>query len=486
MAKIIGTENDDVLVGGSGNDVIRGLGGNDDLNGRSGNDRMTGNGGDDILKGGNGNDRLNGGDGADRLDGGKGNDRLIGGDGNDTLDGGNGDDLIEPGSNVGFGDIVLGSRGNDTIDISGGGNAYWFDYGGLSENLTIKVFKETGSVDKGVLGTDSILGIDSFSGIGGITLIGGSGNDIIKANVAEDLFVRMIGGDGSDRFIGGDGFDQMLQRANGDTGVKVQVKSYKGGMNGTAIDAFGNEDVFRRIDEVRGSTADDILRGGSGRDRFAPVEGNDFVNGRGGDSDLVSYGQVTVRSVNIDLGARTGEIVMNAGTFTDTLRNIEQVIGSRDGNDTILGSDADERFEGLGGNDSLSGLGGNDRLVGGEGNDTLSGGEGNDRLDGESGNDKLAGGDGNDKLAGGKGRDTLEGGDGADTFEFMKGDGKRNKIVDMELGEDIVRIADGATDFGDLTITDAANGARVAFGNAAVVLIGIEAGDLGASDFLFA
>ncbi len=285
MARIIGTEADDVLVGGPGNDVIRGLGGNDDLSGRNGDDRLTGGDGDDILNGGNGDDRLAGNDGDDRLEGGGGADTLLGGDGNDTIDGGRGDDLIEPGSNRGFGDIILGSQGDDTIDISGGGSAYWFDYGGLSENLTIKVFKKTGSVDKGALGTDRILGIDSFSGIGGITLIGGSGDDIIKANVAEGLFVRMIGGDGSDRFVGGDGFDQMLQRANGDTGVKVQVKSYKGGMNGTAIDAFGNEDVFRQIDEMRGSTADDILRGGSGRDRFAPVEGNDVVNGRGGDFD---------------------------------------------------------------------------------------------------------------------------------------------------------------------------------------------------------
>ncbi len=56
----------------------------------------------------------------------------------------------------------------------------------------------------------------------------------------------------------------------------------------------------------------------------------------------------------------------------------------------------------------------------------------------------------------------------------------------MTLGEDVIRITDGASSFGDLTITDETDGARVAFGNAAVLLVGIEAGDLGASDFLFA
>lgn len=503
MARIIGTEDDDVLIGGPDDDVIRGLGGNDDLSGRNGDDRLTGSAGDDFLNGGNGDDRLAGNDGKDRLEGGGGADILLGGDGNDILDGGRGNDLIEPGSNSGFGDRVLGSQGNDTIDISGGGSAYWFDYGGLSENLKIKVFKKSGSVDKGALGTDRILGIDSFSGSGGITVIGGSGDDILRANVAEGVFVRMIGGDGSDRFVGGDGFDQMLQRANGDIGVKVQVESYKNGMNGTAIDAFGNEDTFRQINEVRGSTADDILRGGSGRDRFAPYEGNDIVNGKRGDSDLVVYGQVTVTSVNIDLGARTGEIVMTAGTFTDILRGIEQVIGSRNGNDTILGSDADERFTGLGGDDLLSGLGGEDALLGGDGDDTLRGGDGDDKLDGGDGNDflsggndddrmfggrgrdTLSGGDGDDLLVGGKSRDVLRGGEGADIFEFTKGDGRNDEISDMVLGEDVIRIDSDAAGFGDLTITNEADGARVAFDNVEVLLSGIDADDLGASDFLF-
>lgn len=504
MARIIGTEGDDVLIGGSGNDVIRGLAGNDDLNGRNGDDQLVGGDGNDTLTGGNGDDRLVGGDGSDILNGGGGADRLQGGDGSDTLDGGRGDDLIEPGSNTGFGDVILGSRGDDTIDISGGGSAYWFDYNGFTEDLTIKVFKKTGSVDKGALGIDRILGIDTFSGGGGINLIGGSGNDVIRANVAEGVFVRMIGADGADRFVGGDGYDQVLFRANGDIGVKVKVESYKGGMNGTAIDGWGNEDVFRRVDEVRGSTADDILRGGSGRDRFVSYEGNDVVNGGGGGFDTIRYNQVTVKSVDIDLEARSGEIVMTAGTFVDTLRGIEIVSGSREGADTILGSDADERFTAFGGDDVLDGRGGDDvlfggdgrdklrgsdgddRLAGEDGNDFLNGGDGDDRLFGDRGNDKLNGGSGADLLVGGRGRDTLIGGADADTFEFASGDGRRNEISDMTLGEDTIRITAGATAFGELAITDVDGGARVAFDNVAVLLVDIDSGDLGAGDFLFA
>jgi Ca2+-binding RTX toxin-like protein len=468
MAKFIGTENDDVLRGGSGNDVLRGLGGNDDLSGRNGNDRITGNDGDDILKGDGGADRLNG------------------GDGNDILDGGKGSDLIEPGSNVGFGDVVLGSRGNDTIDLSGGGMAYWLDYGGLAQNLKITVNKTGGTVDKGALGTDSIIGLDAFFGGGGLNLIGGRGNDIIKANVAEGLFVRMIGGEGADRFVGGDGFDQVLLRANGDIGVKVKVESYKGGMNGSAIDGWGNQDVFRRVDEVRGSVADDRLIGGSGRDNFVSYEGNDFVNGRGGAFDAIRYNQVTVQSVNIDLENRTGEIVMDAGTFTDTLRNMELISGSREGNDIIRGGDAGERLTAFAGNDVLSGRGGEDRLFGGDGNDDLRGNDGNDRLFGENGKDVLRGGDGDDTLVGGKGRDTLEGDDGADTFEFSTGDGKGNRITDMTLGEDVISIRDGAASFADLDISSNGDDAVVAFSNVRVILEDVDSTALDAGDFLFA
>lgn len=504
MARIIGTENDDRLVGRSTDDVIRGLAGNDDLSGRNGDDVITGDDGNDTLVGGSGNDRLVGGNGNDRLNGGNGSDRLIGGDGNDILDGGRGDDLIQPGSNTGFGDIILGSTGNDTIDISGGGSAYWFDYGNLSENLKIRVFQKSGSVDKGALGKDTITGIETFAGSGGLNLIGGSGDDIIRASLSEGLFVRMIGNDGADTFIGGGAYDQVRWRADGDTGVSVRVTDYKGGMGGTAIDAFGNTDTFRRIDEIRGSSADDVLRGGSGWDRFDPDAGNDIVNGRGGDRDVVRYNQETVKNIVVDLEARSAVVEWNSGTYTDTLRNIEWVFGSRSGNDSIAGDDSGENFRTFAGDDLLSGRGGDDTLFGGDGKDEIRGDDGNDRLFGERGNDFLSGGGGKDKLfgdqgndrlnggddadllVGGRGRDVLIGGADADVFEFATGDGRGNEISDMTLGEDTISITAGATAFEDLRITDVDGGARVAFSNVAVLLTGIDSGDLGAGDFLFA
>ena len=66
-ATIVGTDNDETLIGTryadfiraeGGNDVVRGLGGPDQLYGNEGRDEVVGGYGEDKLYGGNGNDRL--------------------------------------------------------------------------------------------------------------------------------------------------------------------------------------------------------------------------------------------------------------------------------------------------------------------------------------------------------------------------------------------------------------------------------------------
>jgi len=84
------------------------------------------------------------------------------------------------------------------------------------------------------------------------------------------------------------------------------------------------------------------------------------------------------------------------------------------GNDVLCGTGGVDRLVGLGGDDLVLGLGGEDVLAGGEGNDTIYGGAGNDVLAGGDGNDVLIGEDGNDDLSGGAGTDSLFGNAGAD------------------------------------------------------------------------
>ena len=90
------------------------------------------------------------------------------------------------------------------------------------------------------------------------------------------------------------------------------------------------------------------------------------------------------------------------------------------GNDTLSGLGRNDLLFGGRGSDVLRGEFGNDRLVGGSGQDRLVGGTGRDRLSGGIGRDRLFGGPGNDFLHGGPGRDFGAGGPGRDTFRSIE------------------------------------------------------------------
>ena len=61
-----------------------------------------------------------------------------------------------------------------------------------------------------------------------------------------------------------------------------------------------------------------------------------------------------------------------------------------------------------------------------------------------------------------------------------------NRITDMTLGEDVIRIRDGAASFEDLNISNNGDDAVVAFSNVRVFLEDVDSAALDAGDFLFA
>ncbi|MFM9941140.1 MAG: ExeM/NucH family extracellular endonuclease [Hyphomicrobiaceae bacterium] len=117
----------------------------------------------------------------------------------------------------------------------------------------------------------------------------------------------------------------------------------------------------------------------------------------------------------------------------DTVKNIENVIGSQladqvvgdgannaiyagGGNDTVSAGAGDDVVSGGDGADGLNGDAGNDIMAGGLGADWLTGGTGNDGLSGDQDNDVLFGNAGADWLTGGTGNDYLDGGTEADVL----------------------------------------------------------------------
>lgn len=89
------------------------------------------------------------------------------------------------------------------------------------------------------------------------------------------------------------------------------------------------------------------------------------------------------------------------------------------GNDSLVGSNLDDRIYGNAGNDTVRALDGDDLIRAGRGDDAIFGGNGNDILHGNLGNDRVEGVEGDDFLRGGQGDDLLDGGDGND---YLVGD----------------------------------------------------------------
>ncbi len=114
---VVGTLQDDVLVGDGSGETLNGFGGNDTLIGNDGNDTLLGLDGNDVLVAGRGRDLLVGWLGADRLFGGPGNDRVKGGPDNDLLVGNFGHDVMKGKGGI---DAIRAKDGTRDVKINCG------------------------------------------------------------------------------------------------------------------------------------------------------------------------------------------------------------------------------------------------------------------------------------------------------------------------------------------------------------------------------
>ncbi len=205
-------------------------------------------------------------------------------------------------------------------------------------------------------------------------LRGGDGDDKVYGGSGKD---QLYGENGNDLLDGGTGDDRLWGAAGNDTinGGAGNDQSWGGDGNDTMNGGAGN-------DNLSGERGDDVLTGAIGNDQFWDGDGNDTANGgsgldyftagRGNDAYNGGEGFDTIdfnssqRAAVIDLAARTA--VSELGT--DTIRNIERVLGSRHA-DTITGSRFADTLEGRDGNDVIRGGAGSDILLGGNGNDTF-------------------------------------------------------------------------------------------------------------------
>ncbi len=419
---VFGSDHADTIYGDNNVNTLWGYGGNDGLHG---------NGGNDVIYGQDGNDTVLGGGGDDTLYGGDGDDVLAGNGGADTLDGGDGIDTAS--------------------------------YAGSGVGVTANLLDETLNADGEATG-DTFTSIENLRGSAlGDTLTGDAGANRLEGLAGNDT---LFGGAGADALDGGDGVD-TASYAGASAAVTINLTSGVG----SGGDAEG--DTLTSIENVIGSSHDDMLWGGAGVNTLSGGDGND---------NLLSGAGATVLDGGAGLDwanyyASTGAVTVNLAVLTasggyaegDTLIGTEWVFGSayddvltgdenanildgHTGNDTVLGGGGDDTLYGGDGDDVLAGNGGADTLDGGDGIDTASyagsgagvtanltsnvntGGEAEgdvftsienlrgsshaDTLTGDAGSNTLEGREGDDTLVGGAGADILDGGDGVDTASY--------------------------------------------------------------------
>ncbi len=252
-----------------------------------------------------------------------------------------------------------GRSGNDSIDGRGGFDIIRYDF--ANGAVTVNLVTGTGG------GADA--GADVFVNIEGV--VGSAFNDVLTGGNAangtvvglddyagpggrlQELF-RGLGG--NDTIDGGQGYD-IVSYSSSTEGVLVKLN---GNFDGTANDGLGGTDILRNIEGVRGSLFNDALTGSdtAAFESFQGLDGDDTIDGLGG-TDRVDY-FFARGAVNVNLA--TGTASDGYGN-TDTLRNIEDVRGSRDFADTLTGTAGNNRLAGLGGNDTLDGGAGADTAV---------------------------------------------------------------------------------------------------------------------------
>ena len=398
----------------------------------------------DLLIGTSVGERFEGGAGDDDLFGRGGNDYFASNDGADKIDGGDGIDTVSfTTSNIGI-RVDLQSR------IGQGGYAQGDVYTDI-ENVEGSRYADQ------LLGNQSDNQIDG--GAGADELTGRVGNDQLFGGADDDI---LAGNEGADLLDGGSGSD-TADYSDSAAGVSISLQA----QTATGGDAAG--DTLVSVENLIGTSADDVLEGDAGNNRLAGGRGNDTLRGLDGNDILIGGrgADVLDGGAGIDIADYSGSseaVVIDMSGVTagggdaagDVFSSIEIVYGSYH-DDTIIGDSSDNIIRGGAGADIIDGGSGFDTAdysnaasgvtvnlgtgVGSQGDasgDQLANIE---KLIGSSYNDALTGGASDDTFDGGFGDDTLAGGAGSDTYLFGFDSTNDTIIEGVETGIDRVVLA---------------------------------------------
>ncbi len=302
-------------------------------------------------------DNITGNKAANILDGGFGNDTIHGGGGNDTLFGGEGNDILNGGTgknsvNGGIGDdhithtldrpTLSGDR--DYIDGGEGTDTLYIDFGGRTyEKVTISLSTEFAPSQNGFPEPDRSIDTGFISSTYSLN----SSTTRINGEAVITGIENVVGSSGDDIIIG-DRNGNILRGGDGD-------------------------------DLLSGETGLDKLFGDAGNDTFEAWNDGapDTIDGGSG-IDTIDYSRST-KQVIVSLQEGTASVLGDMFNFVleDTISNVENIIGSKL-NDYIRGNAVGNELFGGDGNDTILGYDGDDIIDGGRGADKMTGGVGAD------------------------------------------------------------------------------------------------------------
>ncbi|PSF37732.1 hemolysin-type calcium-binding region [Aphanothece hegewaldii CCALA 016] len=359
-----------------------------------------------------------------QIKGGSGNDTITTGKGNDFLNGGEGNDFLD------------GNDGKDTADYGDAPN-------GVNVNLLLFTASNDGygTVDA-IFDIENVLGSSKNDSIVGNSeenyLNGGDGNDTLNGGADDDV---LLGGAGADYLDGGDNIDtttyfdspsavfvnlsndNLFGNITAPDGISPLFLMAHQGQGGTA-----QGDTITGMENVSGSSYDDILVASNGNGIIDGWDGNDIIYaGPIGDTliggngvDWLSY-KLSNGGVGVNVSLKDNSL---SGGFASGDKLQKLVYTGKDGN--LEDGNSFENLEGSKYDDAR-----------------LEGDDGNNIIRGLAGNDNLSGANGNDTLIGGAGADFLNGGDGEDTASYL--DSPDKVIVDLEFNNGFLADAEGDT-----------------------------------------
>jgi Ca2+-binding RTX toxin-like protein len=403
--------------------ILTGTAANEHMIGNQGFDYLAGSGGDDWLEGKGGVDYLYGQDGDDTLDGGDGPDTLDGGSGNDTYLFGRGDgqDTIQNNSASYLTDTdVLRFKEGITAD------QLWFKKNG--NNLEVALLGASDKVTLHNWFTSDADKLDVFETANGNKLTADKVQLLVNAmagltmpnqsnlptdGVYSSLAVLIAQCWGGEVLTPTNHAPTVNQHASNQTGKQGEVFTYVL-PESLFIDEDGDVLTYT-VSLADGSALPSWLSYNATSRTLSGTPTNHDVG-----------------NLNLKVTATDPAGLSASQTFGLSVAALayQEVIGTSETMNIILGTRA------------------NEHMIGRNGFDYLEGGEGDDWLEGKGGVDYLYGQDGNDLIEGGAGADTLNGGAGSDTYLFGRGDGQdslNNYSGSYATETDVLKFKEGIT-----------------------------------------